>query len=243
MSPTSTSKKEAVTTSTEQSAPTVRGFRKTREGLVVSDKMDKTVVVAVEDRVKHPLYGKVIRRTNKLKAHDEANERRHRRPRPAHGDPPAVSDQALARRGDPREGQVSPATIRSARLVPREAENQQTSQETDSDPAGVATSSRRQHRCQGALVHPRARWLGAALRRHRRRHRGHRQGRHPRWQRQEGRRRQGRHRAHRQGASSSRRLLHQVRRERRGDPHAPTASRAARASSARSVASCATSAS
>ena len=50
-----------------------RGFRKTREGLVVSDKMDKTVVVAVEDRVKHALYGKVIRRTSKVKAHDEAN--------------------------------------------------------------------------------------------------------------------------------------------------------------------------
>jgi len=48
--------------------------RKTREGLVVSDKMDKTVVVAVEDRVKHPLYGKVLRRTNKLKAHDETNQ-------------------------------------------------------------------------------------------------------------------------------------------------------------------------
>ena len=47
--------------------------RKVREGLVVSDKMDKTVVVAVEDRVKHPLYGKVIRRTSKLKAHDENN--------------------------------------------------------------------------------------------------------------------------------------------------------------------------
>ena len=51
----------------------VRGHRKVREGLVVSDKMDKTVVVAVEDRVKHPLYGKVIRRTSKLKAHDEEN--------------------------------------------------------------------------------------------------------------------------------------------------------------------------
>ena len=50
-----------------------RGYRKTREGLVVSDKMDKTVVVAVEDRVKHPLYGKVLRRTSKVKAHDEAN--------------------------------------------------------------------------------------------------------------------------------------------------------------------------
>jgi small subunit ribosomal protein S17 len=53
---------------------TARGFRKTREGLVVSDKMDKTVVVAVEDRVKHALYGKVLRRTSKLKAHDEQNE-------------------------------------------------------------------------------------------------------------------------------------------------------------------------
>jgi len=49
------------------------GHRKVREGLVVSDKMDKTVVVAVEDRVKHSLYGKVMRRTSKLKAHDEQN--------------------------------------------------------------------------------------------------------------------------------------------------------------------------
>jgi small subunit ribosomal protein S17 len=53
---------------------TARGYRKTREGLVVSDKMDKTVVVAVEDRVKHPKYGKVLRRTKKYKAHDEQNE-------------------------------------------------------------------------------------------------------------------------------------------------------------------------
>ena len=51
-----------------------RPYRKTRRGYVVSDKMDKTVVVEVEDRVKHPLYGKVIRRTSKLKAHDEAND-------------------------------------------------------------------------------------------------------------------------------------------------------------------------
>ena len=50
-----------------------RGFRKTREGLVVSDKMDKTVVVAVEDRFKHAVYSKVVRRTSKLKAHDEQN--------------------------------------------------------------------------------------------------------------------------------------------------------------------------
>ena len=51
-----------------------RNYRKTRQGYVVSDKMDKTVVVEVEDRVKHPLYGKVLRRTSKLKAHDEQNE-------------------------------------------------------------------------------------------------------------------------------------------------------------------------
>ncbi len=55
--------------------PTVveRNERKVREGLVVSDKMDKTIVVSLEDRVKHPMYGKVIRRTSKVKAHDEAN--------------------------------------------------------------------------------------------------------------------------------------------------------------------------
>ncbi len=50
-----------------------RGYRKVRRGYVTSDKMDKTIVVEVEDRVKHPLYGKVIRRTSKVKAHDEAN--------------------------------------------------------------------------------------------------------------------------------------------------------------------------
>ena len=50
-----------------------RGYRKIREGYVVSDKMDKTVVVIVEDRVKHPKYGKVIRRTKKYKAHDGEN--------------------------------------------------------------------------------------------------------------------------------------------------------------------------
>ena len=52
---------------------TDRTARKVREGLVVSDKMDKTVVVNVEDRVKHALYGKVLRRNIKLKAHDEEN--------------------------------------------------------------------------------------------------------------------------------------------------------------------------
>ena len=51
-----------------------RALRKTRVGLVVSDKMDKTIVVAVQDSVKHPLYGKIVKRTVKFKAHDEKND-------------------------------------------------------------------------------------------------------------------------------------------------------------------------
>ena len=51
-----------------------RNLRKTRVGKVVSDKMDKTIVVAVEDHVRHPLYKKIVKRTYKLKAHDEQNE-------------------------------------------------------------------------------------------------------------------------------------------------------------------------
>ena len=86
--------------------PAARGYRKTRRGYVTSDKMDKTIVVEVEDRVKHPLYGKVIRRTSKVKAHDEAEHRRHRRPRPDQRDPSPQRHQALAPRRDPREGQV-----------------------------------------------------------------------------------------------------------------------------------------
>ena len=51
-----------------------RNLRKSRTGIVVSDKMDKTVVVAIRERVQHPLYGKIVNRTVKLKAHDEKNE-------------------------------------------------------------------------------------------------------------------------------------------------------------------------
>ena len=51
-----------------------RGMRKTRIGVVVSDKMDKTIVVAIRTRVKHPLYGKIMNRTKKFKAHDEENK-------------------------------------------------------------------------------------------------------------------------------------------------------------------------
>lgn len=52
---------------------TVRGYRKTRTGVVVSDKMDKTIVVAIKTKVRHPLYGKMVNRTTKFKAHDEEN--------------------------------------------------------------------------------------------------------------------------------------------------------------------------
>jgi small subunit ribosomal protein S17 len=71
----STENSNTTDTATEAAGTTQqRSARKVREGLVVSDKMDKTVVVSVEDRVKHALYGKVLRRTSKLKAHDETNE-------------------------------------------------------------------------------------------------------------------------------------------------------------------------
>lgn len=59
---------EVETVETEQ-----RGYRKARRGYVVSDKMDKTIVVAITTRVRHPLYGKIVKRTTKLKAHDEEN--------------------------------------------------------------------------------------------------------------------------------------------------------------------------
>ncbi len=62
-------KTAAVAATTEET----RGYRKSRRGLVVSDKMNKTIVVQVEDRIKHPLYGKVMTRTKKVKAHDELN--------------------------------------------------------------------------------------------------------------------------------------------------------------------------
>ena len=52
----------------------MRGYRKTRIGVVVSDKMDKTIVVAIKTKVRHPLYGKMVNRTRKFKAHDEQNQ-------------------------------------------------------------------------------------------------------------------------------------------------------------------------
>ena len=68
------SEQRSETAEQQQQETVQRNARKTREGIVVSDKMDKTVVVAVEDRVKHALYGKVLRKTSRLKAHDETNQ-------------------------------------------------------------------------------------------------------------------------------------------------------------------------
>lgn len=67
------STKDETVAETAEADQAARNNRKVREGYVVSDKMDKTIVVALEDRVKHPLYGKVIRRTSRVKAHDEEN--------------------------------------------------------------------------------------------------------------------------------------------------------------------------
>ena len=64
---------EAAPATTAQAEGIERGYRKSRRGYVVSDKMNKTIVVQLEDFVKHPLYGKVIRRNSKVKAHDENN--------------------------------------------------------------------------------------------------------------------------------------------------------------------------
>lgn len=70
---TQTSNTETSTEVSTETKTVERAYRKTRRGYVISDKMNKTVVVEVEDRVKHPLYGKVLRRTSKVKVHDEAN--------------------------------------------------------------------------------------------------------------------------------------------------------------------------
>jgi small subunit ribosomal protein S17 len=64
----------AETTTETATAPDQRNARKVRVGLVVSDKMDKTITVAIERQVKHPIYGKFVKKTTKLHAHDEAND-------------------------------------------------------------------------------------------------------------------------------------------------------------------------
>ena len=81
-----------------------RAFRKTRIGTVVSDKMDKTIVVAIETNVQHKLYHKIIKRTYKLKAHDEQNAGRYRRYCQGHGVPSSVQGQEMETCRDHRKG-------------------------------------------------------------------------------------------------------------------------------------------
>ena len=83
-----------------------RAFRKTRVGTVVSNKMDKTIVVAIEDSVQHALYKKTIKRTYKLKAHDENNECGIGDTVQRHGDPSPVQGQALETGRDYRKSEV-----------------------------------------------------------------------------------------------------------------------------------------
>ena len=83
-----------------------RAFRKTRIGQVVSDKMDKTIVVAIEDSVQHPLYKKTMKRTYKLKGSRREQRVRHRRHRGGHGDPSPVQGQALETGPYHRKGEV-----------------------------------------------------------------------------------------------------------------------------------------
>ena len=78
--------------------------KRTKVGVVVSNKMQKTVVVAVENLVKHGMYQKYIKRTNKFLAHNEAAEHQHRRSRGHRGDAPALQAQALERPRSARQG-------------------------------------------------------------------------------------------------------------------------------------------
>ena len=123
---------DETTTETEPRA----NARKVREGIVVSNKMDKTAVVAVIERVRHPRYAKTVQRTKKLYVHDEANDAQRRRPGPRAGDPPAVEAEALAGR-------------RSAGAGPMIQQE-------------IAPPGRRQQRRQGGAVHQGARRLHAA---------------------------------------------------------------------------------
>ena len=167
-----------------------RGYRKVRE-VVVSDKMNKTVVVAVEDRFKHPLYGKVVRRTSKLKAHDEQNTA-GRGPRSAYGDAADVHHETVARgrvwrrpsrqAGRKQRSEGSAGLEREPQTIRREAVISK-SRECESPITPVPRRS-----CASG-----ARWLRTTLQ-GRRRHRRHGQGRHPRRWNQEGRGRQGRRR-------------------------------------------------
>ena len=125
-------------------------------GRVVSDKMEKTVVVAVDSVRRHPLYHKRITRTSKFLAHDEQNACKpgYRADR---GNQAAFKAEALDCSRDCRAGRADLGRRAAGR-----------GQEQYDDPTGIATARRGQQRCKGAAVHPRARWFRPQIRRRRR---------------------------------------------------------------------------
>ena len=88
-----------------------RGLRKTREGIVISDKMDKTIVVEVKTRVRHPLYGKIMNQSTKLKVHDENNECGIGDTVSVMETRPPVQNQALAPGRNRRKGEMIPIPV------------------------------------------------------------------------------------------------------------------------------------
>ena len=173
--------------------------------MVVSDEMDKTVLVRIDRQVRHPLYGKTVRRSSKLAAHDEAND--------AHvGDTvrvmetrPLVEDEALARGRDRGAGEVIQQETRC-----KVADN----------------TGAKEVLCIRVLGGSARRYAGVGDV-----DRRHGEGRAAGRRREEGRGREGRRRAHREGAPPPRRLLHPLRRQRRRDHQRRRRTRAAPASS------------
>src|SRR5688500_7150463 len=158
--------------------------RKVREGTVVSTKMEKTVVVVVVDRVRHRRYQKTLQRTTRLYAHDEVND---------------------LKEGDRVRVQETRPTSKLKRW--RGIEVLERARGRD-DPAGEPPQGRRHLRRQDRPLYQGPGRDQAPLRHHRRRLRGHREGRHPRGGGEEGRGREVRRRPDRQGKASARRQLH-----------------------------------
>ncbi len=139
--------------------------RKVREGIVVSNGMEKTAVVVIIERVRHPRYAKTVQRTKRLYAHDEANDVQRRRPGPPGRDPPAVEAEAVAGRAGARAGAVEEAQMIQQESRLRIADN----------------SGAREVLCIKVLGR-----FAAPLCLDRGHFRGHRKGRHPRRQREKG---------------------------------------------------------
>jgi ribosomal protein S17 len=114
-----------------------RNARKERIGIVTSDKMDKSITVSIQRQIKHPIYGKFIKQTSKIMAHDETNDARHGRHGSHHGDPAAQQEQALAPGRDHRTREV-------INVEPGRATGAWSSRkEISHDPAGIPPRGRR----------------------------------------------------------------------------------------------------